>query len=59
MSVARELGLFEAVVPEVLAESWPRWTEQRPELMAVEDWRQLRRWLLRTDPAEADQVLQA
>jgi len=59
MSVARELGLFEAVVPEVLAESWPRWTEQRPELLAVEDWRQLRRWLLSTDPAEADQVLQA
>lgn len=59
MSVARELGVFEGVIPEVLAESWQKWARQRPELLAVDDWRSLRRWLLEADPAEADEVLKA
>ncbi len=59
MSVARELGLVEGAIPEILAESWQRWAEKKPELLAVDDWRSLRRWLLSSDPAEADRVLQA
>lgn len=58
MSVESRLGL-DADMGYFIAECWPGWVAQLPQLAAAEDPRQLRVWMEDADPERVDDVLHA
>jgi hypothetical protein len=59
MSVATALNLTRETVQEIAVQRWPQWSAALPALTQVDQPTEVDRWLLRTDPAVADQVLRA
>ncbi len=59
MSVATALNLTRETVQDIAAQRWPQWSAALPALALVDQPTEVDRWLLRADPASADQVLRA